>query len=85
VRCTDRQWKDYAFARGDHTWALAADAQWRPIQDLTFNDYQQTLYKDYFCASGAVWSGPSGDASKLVKLLRSPPQPDPRVPGARPH
>ena len=80
LRCADRQWKDYAFARGDHTWALAADPQWRPIQDLAFNDYQQTLYKDYFCAGGAVWSGPSGDANKLVRVLKYPPPWPTRVP-----
>ena len=80
LRCDDRQWKDYAFGRSDRTWAVASDAQWRAIQDLTFNDYQQTLYRDYFCASGVVWSGPSGDARSLVRLLKYPPQPDPRAP-----
>jgi hypothetical protein len=85
LQCADHQWKDYAFARADHTWAMVADPQWVAIPDLTFNDYQQTLYKDYFCAGGAVWSGTAGDARKLVRLLKYPPAPDPRVPGTRPY
>jgi CNP1-like family len=79
LRCGDRQWKDYAFARSDRTWTRAENAQWRSIENLIVNDYQATLYKDYFCAGGVFSSEPVGDRKKLVKLLKNPPKQDPRV------
>jgi hypothetical protein len=80
LRCSDREWKDYAFARDDRTWVPDKDASWRRIQDLNFNAYQRTLYEDYFCVGGVLSTEPVGDAVKLVKLLKNPTQPDPRVP-----
>lgn len=80
LRCSEREWKDYAFARSDHTWALAHDPQWQPVQSPRINNYQATLYKDYFCTSGVVASGTAGDTEKLVERLKHPPKPDQRVP-----
>ena len=80
LRCSKREWKDYAFGRADGTWAKDEDAEWQPIQELIWNNYQRTLYKDYFCVGGVLGTKPAGDASKLVKLLKNPPKPDPRVP-----
>ena len=82
VRCSDRTWKDYAFVGDDKKWKVDADAQWRDIQELRYNNYQETLYGDYFCLGRGLWiSGkPVGDARKLAKLLRNPPTPDRRVP-----
>jgi len=80
LRCSEREWKDYAFARVDHTWVAVRDPQWQPVHTLRLNDYQGTLYKDYFCTSGAVSSGPAGSVAKLVDRLKHPPKPDQRVP-----
>ena len=80
LRCTDKEWKDYAFGRSDHTWIVARDAQWQPVLSPRINNYQGTLYKDYFCTSGVVASGTAGDAEKLVERLKHPPKPDDRVP-----
>jgi hypothetical protein len=80
VNCDERQWKDYAFAGNDHQWAVDETAQWRPIQDLRYNNYQYTLYEDFLCIGGVLSSHPAGEADKLVRLLRDPPKPDARVP-----
>ena len=82
LRCSDRTWKDYAFVGDDKKWKVDANAQWRAIQELRYNNYQETLYGDYFCLGRGLWiSGkPVGDARKLAKLLRNPPTPDRRVP-----
>jgi hypothetical protein len=82
VRCSDREWKDYAFADADKKWKVDANAQWHPIQELRYNNYQDTLYGDFFCLGRGIWSSgkPVGDARKLAKLLRNPPKADSRVP-----
>ena len=79
LRCSDREWKDYAFARSDHTWVREQNAQWRRIQNRIINDYQGTLYKDYFCEGGVFSTEPVGNSKKLVKLLKNPPKQDTRV------
>lgn len=80
LRCSDREWKDYAFVSSDKSWKVDANAQWRKIQELRYNNYQDTLYGDYFCLDGVLNSKPIGDARKLAKLLRNPPKRDPRIP-----
>ncbi|HTT39465.1 MAG TPA: CNP1-like family protein [Burkholderiales bacterium] len=80
LHCSEKEWKDYAFARADHTWAVVRDPQWQPVLSPRINNYQDTLYKDYFCTSGVVASGTVGNAEKLVERLKHPPQPDDRVP-----
>jgi hypothetical protein len=80
IRCSDREWKDYAYGRDDGTWAPDKEASWRRIQDLNFNNYQRTLYLDYFCVGGVLSTEPAGDSAKLVRLLKNPPQQDARVP-----
>ena len=80
LRCTDRDWKDYAYGRSDRTWAVDRAPEWRRIQNLRFNDYKGTLYQDYMCAGGVFSAGPAGDAAKLVRLLKHPPPRDDRNP-----
>jgi len=80
LRCSEREWKDYAYGRSDRTWSLDPAPQWRPVHELKFNNYKETLFKDYLCV-GSVSSGrPAGDAPKLVRLLRYPPAKDDRNP-----
>ncbi len=80
IRCETQEWKDYAFGTREQTWRVVADAQWRPIQELTRNNYQYTLFKEYFCYGGVMSGGPAGDAKRLVYNLKHPLVPDNRVP-----
>jgi hypothetical protein len=80
LRCSDRNWKDYAFANEDKVWKAIPDAQWKRITEIRYNNYQDTLFKDFFCLTGVLNSKPLGDAKKLAKLLRNPPKPDNRIP-----
>jgi hypothetical protein len=80
LRCNEREWKDYAYGRSDHTWTVDPAPQWRPIQDLVLNNYRRTLYSDYMCAGGASSVAPAGDAAKLVRLLKYPRPKDDRNP-----
>lgn len=80
LRCSTREWKNYAFAREDHSWNKDESAEWKRIQDINFNNYQRTLYEDYFCIGSVLSAQPQGDAKKLVSILKNPPTPDPRVP-----
>jgi hypothetical protein len=80
LRCSEREWKDYAYGRSDRTWSLDPAPQWRRVQELRFNNYKETLYKDYLCVGGVSSTVPAGDASKLVRLLKYPPPKDDRNP-----
>ena len=80
LRCSQREWKDYAYGKSDRTWAVDSAPQWRRIQDLAFNDYRGTLYNDFLCAGGVGSVDPAGDAKKLVRLLKYPPPRDDRNP-----
>lgn len=81
LRCNEREWKDYAFAGDDHNWRVDERAQWKRMQELSYNNYQSTLHKDFFCIGGGSLLGtePAGDAQKLAKLLKKPMKEDPRV------
>jgi hypothetical protein len=80
LRCATREWKDYAFAADDKKWIDNPNANWKRIVELHYNNYQDTLFGDYFCLSGVLSTKPVGDAKKLAKLLRHPQQADPRIP-----
>jgi hypothetical protein len=80
LRCETQQWKDYAFANRDHSWRLDEAAQWRLIEERNRNNYQHTLFKDYFCYGGVMSGGPAGDARMLVRNLKYPLVQDNRVP-----
>ena len=81
MRCDTREWKDYAFGRADGEMAhRRAGAQWRRIQQREFNNYQQTLFREFFCFGGIMTGGPAGSAKTIVRNLKYPPVPDPHVP-----
>ena len=80
VNCKTREWKDYAFARTDRTWAVNEQAQWRYIQDLNLNNYQYTLFDEFFCYGGFRSGSPIGAADLIVRNLKYPITPDSRVP-----
>ena len=80
LRCSSREWKDYAFTSSDKSWKANPNAEWQRIRELRYNNYEDTLYGDYFCLDGVFSSKPVGDAAKLAKLLRNPPKPDNTIP-----
>jgi hypothetical protein len=55
-------------------------AQWRLIRGRNVNNYQYSLFKDYFCYGGVMSGGPAGDAKVLVRNLKYPLVQDNRVP-----
>jgi hypothetical protein len=80
VNCKTREWKDYAVARTDRTWVVNEQAQWRYIQELSINNYQYTLFDEFFCYGGVRSGGPIGTAELIVRNLKRPITPDARVP-----
>jgi hypothetical protein len=80
VRCQTQEWKDYAFGTRDQGWRVDEGARWRPIHERNRNNYQHTLFKDYFCYGGVMSGGPAGDARRLVYNLKHPLVQDNRVP-----
>lgn len=80
IRCKTKEWKDYAFATPENTWRREEDAPWRPIEAKHFNNYQETLYKEFFCYHGVRSGGPAGSEKLLLRNLKHPPEQDPRVP-----
>jgi hypothetical protein len=80
VNCKTREWKDYAYARTDRTWVVNQQAQWRYIQELSINNYQYTLFDEFFCYGGWRSGAPIGTAELIVRNLKRPITPDSRVP-----
>jgi len=80
VRCDTGEWKDYAYARTDKSWAVDEQAKWRPIQERGFNNYQHTLFAEFFCYGGVTSGGPLGSAETIVRNLKHPFPPDQHTP-----
>jgi hypothetical protein len=80
VRCDTKEWKDYAYARTDNTWAVDEQAKWRPIQAQGVNNYQHTLFSEFFCYGGVNSGGPLGSAKAIVRNLKYPTPADPHSP-----
>lgn len=67
LRCSDVQFRVYAFGRPDSTWSEARNSQWRQIPADARNAQRAVLYRDFFCrARGIV-----GSAEEAVRALRS--------------
>ena len=82
VHCDTGQWKDYAFGRSG-SWEINSNAQWRRIRAQSVNNYQDTLRSEFFCFGGIFSGGVQGTAKDIVRTLKDPTPPDPRVPGRR--
>ena len=80
LRCATREWKEYAVGMSDKTWNALDNPQWKRIVELRYNNYQETLFGDYFCLTGVLKSTPMGDAKYLANLLRYPKKQDNRIP-----
>ena len=49
LRCETGQRRVYAFGRRDGTWAVARNADWRPIGDTRINRHYFEFWRDLFC------------------------------------
>jgi hypothetical protein len=80
VNCRAGEWKDYAYGLDADRWERIAEPKWRPLRNLSFNNHQYTLATEFLCYGGVFSGGPRGDARSIVRRLRNPPAPEPRVP-----
>lgn len=49
VRCATGQKRLYAIGRGDGKWVEAKSSDWTEIRAWSANEYQATLFADFFC------------------------------------
>jgi hypothetical protein len=75
LKCRGREWKTYAYA-AERNWRRVADPQWKPIPNLSYNNYQFTLAEDYMCTDSMFTGGPIGSPKLIVRTLRTPPRID---------
>lgn len=66
IRCDMRQYKVYAFGRGDGTWMAARDPQWRRIEYKEVNRHHGVLYGEILCRDRA----PVKSAKDAVNAIR---------------
>jgi hypothetical protein len=67
IRCSDAQFRVYAFGRSDNTWSEARMSHWQPIPADARNGQRTVLYRDVFCFGG----GTIGSAEEAAQALRS--------------
>ena len=53
IRCVPGQKRVYAVGRGEK-WVEAKNTQWTEIRPRVANEYQATLYADYFCRNRLI-------------------------------
>jgi hypothetical protein len=66
IRCSDAQFRIYAFGQSHNTWSESRMPQWQPIPADTRNAQRAVLYRDIFCPGGGVVA----TAEEAVKALR---------------
>jgi len=67
MRCAEREYRIYAFARADKTWYEARNSQWESIQGAARNPQRTVLFRDFFCpVTRNVTS-----AEEAVRVLKS--------------
>ena len=67
IRCSDAQFRVYAFGRPDNTWSEARNSQWQRIPADARNAQRAVLYRDFFCRAGGIIA----TADEGVRALRS--------------
>ncbi len=67
IRCSDGQFRVYAFGRSDQTWSESRMSRWQPIPADARNGQRTVLYRDVFCFGGGI----IGSAEEAVQALRS--------------
>lgn len=71
MRCETREYKTYAVAQRDGSWARARDPQWRRIEYQPVNAYHAVLYADFFCRNKL----PPKSVKDIVQELKYPSRP----------
>ena len=67
IRCSERQFRVYAFGRSDNTWSESRVPRWQPIPADARNAQRAVLYRDFFCPAGSIIA----TAKEGVEALRS--------------
>lgn len=52
IRCRNGQYRLFATGRGDRSWALAHNAEWRGIENNQINRHHFVLSREFFCPIG---------------------------------
>lgn len=67
MRCSDMQFRVYAYGRSDNAWSEARNSQWEPIRITSRNTQRAVLYRDFFCpVAGYIETAEEG-----VRVLKS--------------
>jgi hypothetical protein len=66
LRCSDGQFRIYAFGRSDNTWSEWSMSQWQRMPADARNAQRAVLYSDFFCPSGISVA----TAEEAVRALR---------------
>ena len=69
LRCNTAEVKVYARHNPDSGWVPARDAQWQPVQNRPNSRHSLVIARTGAC----VGQGASGNASEIVRALRTPP------------
>jgi hypothetical protein len=67
IRCSEGQFRVYAFGRSDNTWSESRMSRWQPIPADARNAQRAVLYRDFFCPVGGIIA----TAEEGVRALRS--------------
>ncbi len=67
IRCSDAQFRVYAFGRTENTWSEARNSHWQRIPADARNAQRTVLYRDIFCRAGVIIA----TADEGVRALRS--------------
>ena len=54
MRCSERQFRIYAFGRTDNTWSEARSSAWQAMPADFRNNQRAVLYHDFFCPAGGI-------------------------------
>ena len=66
LRCASGQKRLYAVGRADGKWVEAKISQWTEIRSRSPNEYQATLYADFFCRGRVIVR----DRQEALRLLQ---------------
>ena len=60
IRCSQREYRIYAFGRADNTWSEARGSRWQPIPMDARNTQRTVLYNDFLCPGGVMATADEG-------------------------
>ena len=67
IRCDTYEWRQYAALNADHDgWDDTVATPFGRIENGSLNEYQASLYQDYFCANRM----PTGSAKQILENMR---------------